>query len=795
MKPKEIKEKLNLNQTQPFNINSIELYRKFSMPNLFSSNKKEKQCSNINKKIKITRIDSSKTIIDSANKTLLNTNKNFQNSKIVNYGHDNNNTRKINIKKSTQMFNYFYDNEKSDINKEKNKLSTNISNNNDETVEHKLLYEDIIKMKNKINRLNKELLFLKSTNRKKDDEIRELENYQEEAKYYFGKKDNNIFYKRLEMSKEIIKLKNKYESIKIKYQKQKEINEDLIKHIKLLNLAEINNINNENKKILLNKTEELTTLRKENEELENKLINLDWVKNKYEQNHNFILKIKLNINKKISKINKLKNNLQKLEDKYKKIKTKQNQILRRNLSIIGDNKKLLDYKKYREEYVIKQTEIEKQISIYEMKTRNLINDSNDKENIINDYLQQNNTEWRENNQIIQFNYKPILEENPNEIKDKNVILYESLIQESKKKQNELINNLMILIGDSKNKIKLRKNISNNSDENNNINNDIKDIIENDNSQLFSNIETINRGIKEINIEDHGEITKKNNNFIFLLNVLFYIKNISQEKIQNILLNFKTEKYYIGNINKKEDFLNNLSTEILRTINNINDVNNMKEVLLFLLDNKYQGDNILFLDKVINDIYILNDNKKILINDNEEKAMLEKIRKIFSENNNSSLIEKINKNKNRNNITYDKLKSIIKEEKIFKQIKNEEMKLFQFFIYHIKKSEKLTNKNSLNEFSVKIITNFINELNKDKKDDNNFIVAFKNFLENKNITLEDFLGNKDIISVTEFMNLLNKNEFKVDNINLDIYCALQKYQTEENYNNISINKLREDINNI
>ena len=795
MKPKEIKEKLNLNQTQPFNINSIELYRKFSMPNLFSSNKKEKQCSNINKKIKITRIDSSKTIIDSANKTLLNTNKNFQNSKIVNYGHDNNNTRKINIKKSTQMFNYFYDNEKSDMNKEKNKLSTNISNNIDETVEHKLLYEDIIKMKNKINRLNKELLFLKSTNRKKDDEIRELENYQEEAKYYFGKKDNNIFYKRLEMSKEIIKLKNKYESIKMKYQKQKEINDDLIKHIKLLNLAEINNINNENKKILLNKTEELTTLRKENEELENKLINLDWVKNKYEQNHNFVLKIKLNINNKISKINKLKNNLQKLEDKYKKIKTKQNQILRRNLSIIGDNKKLLDYKKYREEYVIKQTEIEKQISIYEMKTRNLINDSNDKENIINDYLQQNNTEWKENNQIIQFNYKPTLEENPNEIKDKNVILYESLIQESKKKQNELINNLMILIGDSKNKIKLKKNISENLDENNYINNDIKDIIENDNSQLFSNIETINGGIKEINIEDHGEITKKNNNFIFLLNVLFYIKNISQEKIQNILLNFKTEKYYIGNINKKEDFLNNLSTEILRTINNINDVNNMKEVLLFLLDNKYQGDNILFLDKVINDIYILNDNKKILINDNEEKAMLEKIRKIFSKNNNNSLIEKINKNKNRNNITYDKLKSIIKEEKIFKQIKDEEMKLFQFFIYHIKKSEKLTNKNSLNEFSVKIIMNFINELNKDKKDDNNFIVAFKNFLENKNITLEDFLGNKDIISVTEFMNLLNKNEFKVDNINLDIYCALQKYQTEENYNNISINKLREDINNI
>ena len=210
MKYNEIKEKSNLNQTQPFNINTIKLYRKFSMPNLFPSNKKTKNFCNMKKKVNITRIDSSKTInIGSANKTLLNINNNFQNSKILNNKHDNNNVRKINIKKSTQLFNYFYDNEKPNIIKEKNKVNTNISSNN-ETVEHRLLYEDIIKMKYQINRLNRELLFLKSTNRKKDEEIRELENYQEEAKYYFGRKDNNIFYKKLELSKEIIKLKNKY---------------------------------------------------------------------------------------------------------------------------------------------------------------------------------------------------------------------------------------------------------------------------------------------------------------------------------------------------------------------------------------------------------------------------------------------------------------------------------------------------------------------------------------------------------------------------------------------------------
>ena len=33
--------------------------------------------------------------------------------------------------------------------------------------------------------------FLKSLTRRKDEEIRELEKYQEEAKYYYGKKNKN----------------------------------------------------------------------------------------------------------------------------------------------------------------------------------------------------------------------------------------------------------------------------------------------------------------------------------------------------------------------------------------------------------------------------------------------------------------------------------------------------------------------------------------------------------------------------------------------------------------------------
>ena len=792
MKPKKTKENYNFNQTQAFNISSIELYRKFSAPNLCPSKRKSKNFGRLNKIIKSAKLDSSNTIdIDSLNKKLLNIHNNtLKNVKASSSGLNGNFRRKINIKNNTKFFNYFHDNEKSDMNN-RNKVNTNITNNINQTVEHKLLYEDIIKLKSKINKLKMELSFLKGLNRKKDEEIKELEKYQEEVKYYSDKKENNAFYKKLEISQEIIKLKNKYESIRIEYAKQKDINQNLIKKIKYIDISAINKEINELKKILISKVEEFKILKKENDELEKKLSNSDWIKNKYEENHKFISQLKFNISKKLLLIEKKKKILQKLEEKYEKMKNKQNQILRRNSSIINDNKKLLDDKKLIQDNIIRQIEIQKKISAYENKTKDLMNETMNKENIINDYLQLNSTERRINkNKINMVNFKPILEKNPNDFKKSNVILYESLIQESKKRQNELLNNIKELIEESKNEIRNGNNLiipkKNEVNSNNNSNN----IIDEENSQLFSNYDIINSGIRDIDIEDSGEIIKKNNDFIYLLNVLFYIKNISQQKIQNILLNFKTEKYYIGNLNDKKDFLNNLSTEILGTIDNTNDINNMTEILAFLLDNKYQGKNILFLDNVINDIYLLNDNEKIFLNNNDEKIVMEKIRKIFDENNNKLIKEKINKIKNKSNISYEKLKLILNEGKFFKQEKDEEIKLLQFFIYFIKKREKLTQNYSLNKFSINNLMNFMNELN--KRVDNNFIENFKNFLENKNVTLEDFLGKKDTINISVFMNILNENEFKIKDINLDIYCELQKYQTKENPTNININKLKKDL---
>ena len=635
-------------------------------------------------------------------------------------------------------------------------------------MEHKLLYEDIIKLKTKINKLKMELSFLKSLNRKKDDEIRELEKYKEDAKFFYGKSDNIFFFKKLGDYQEIIKLKNIYENIKIKLRAKKEINDSIINQIKLLELAEIKNKNEENIKLFKKKLEEYNELRKKNELLENEITTNDWIKTKYFENHKFLTELNTDYNKKIIKIEKNQENLDKLKEKYEKIKSHQNLIIRRNSSIKNDNNKLLNDKKNRQEYIMKQVEIQNQISLYETKTQNLISETLDKESVINNYITQINKE-NENNKNF-FEYKPITEINPKEIENKQVTLYESLIQGSKKKQNEILEKIKELINKKINEENYNNNIIN---------------IDNDNSQIFSNNYNINS--LEINIEEKNERDKKNEDFIFLLNLLFDTNNITKDKIQNILLNYKTENYYIGNLNEKNNFLYNLSSEILQTINNKNNINNFKEILLYLLENKYEGNKILFLNKIIDDIYILENKTKILFNKKGENTALEKIKNIFAKNNNISIIiSKLNRNK-KNIISFEDLKSILKEEKIFS---SEEKGLFQFFIYFLIKRKK--NK-TLKEFDIKNILDFLNNLNKKKEKD--FITGLKNFLRNKNTNIETLLGKNDVININEFMNILSENKFKIDNKNIDIYCELQKYQTKDNSSNIKIDLLKKDLDKI
>ena len=615
--------------------------------------------------------------------------------------------RRVNSMNENNKVNNNYNIYRSSIvknNKDKNDVNTNINESN----EHKLLYEDIIKLKTRINKLKMEYSFIKSLTRKKDEEIRELEKYKEEAKYYYGKNDRNLFFEKLKYLKEIVDLKNKYEEIKIKLRKQKDDNNTIINQIKSLNIAELKKKVDEKLKQLKKNVEEFNKIRKINEELEEEISKTSVSKDKFMENHKFLIKLKLDYSQKKLLIKIMEEKLEKLKQKSENINSQKARILRRNSSIKSDNKKLLKERKKRQDYLIQQIEIEKKISSYEAKTMNLKNETTENEINIDKYSQKRNIEPL-------FRYNTFLERNPYDNKEKKEMLYESLINDSKKKQNDIIEKIRELMEENIknrnnkmfNKIKIVKNSPKKLEST-----DMNNIT--DNSQLFGN--NLNHSIKDIKIEEEKDeiIIKNNNEILFLLNIMFYIAKIKKEKIKGILLNYKTENYYVKSLSEKNSFLTNLTTEILQTINNKKDINNLKEVLLYLLENKYKNNEILFLNEAINDIFLLENQNKILFNKTEEKTLLEKIQNIFSEKDIQSKLNKIQDSI----ISYENLKSLLIKQKIFDlNENNEQIKYFQFFIYIIKKKESYLKKHySLKEFDIKNILEILDELKPKPKED-------------------------------------------------------------------------------
>ena len=615
--------------------------------------------------------------------------------------------RRVNSMNENNKVNNNYNIYRSSIvknNKDKNDVNTNINESN----EHKLLYEDIIKLKTRINKLKMEYSFIKSLTKKKDEEIRELEKYKEEAKYYYGKNDRNLFFEKLKYLKEIVDLKNKYEEIKIKLRKQKDDNNTIINQIKSLNIAELKKKVDEKLKQLKKNAEEFNKIRKINGELEEEISKTSVSKDKFMENHKFLIKLKLDYSQKKLLIKIMEEKLEKLKQKSENINSQKARILRRNSSIKSDNKKLLKERKKRQDYLIQQIEIEKKISSYEAKTMNLKNETTENEINIDKYSQKRNIEPL-------FRYNTFLERNPYDNKEKKEMLYESLINDSKKKQNDIIEKIRELMEENIknrnnkkfNKIKIVKNSPKKLEST-----DMNNIT--DNSQLFGN--NLNHSIKDIKIEEEKDeiIIKNNNEILFLLNIMFYLAKIKKEKIKGILLNYKTENYYVKSLSEKNSFLTNLTTEILQTINNKKDINNLKEVLLYLLENKYKNNEILFLNEAINDIFLLENQNKILFNKTEEKTLLEKIQNIFSEKDIQSKLNKIQDSI----ISYENLKSLLIKQKIFDlNENNEQIKYFQFFIYIIKKKESYLKKHySLKEFDIKNILEILDELKPKPKED-------------------------------------------------------------------------------
>ena len=750
---------------------------------------------------------------------------------------------KLNIKEKNgidkfQNTNKIYINNYIQILKQCKNYSTNpnsCKNKDNENDEHKVLYENNLKLQNYINKLKSELLFLKSLCVKKDDEIKEFSKYVEEAKF-LKKSNKNKFMLMILKGKQILKLKDIYEDIKIKLREEIDLGNYFINKTKGIDLDDYSQDIEEDINILKEKIEEFKARNGINEELQKVVEKSSWKKDKFLENYKLLNNYKMNINNKMMNIEALNEKAYDIRQKCNQIKMEKYKMLRFIKCIKKDNIKLVNDKKILKDYFIKREQIEKKILSYQKKTRDLIDQINEKEHIIKTILISRNSDLDDSNSY--YEYMPKIDQNPKRKEDNQVVFYESLIRESKERQNKLVQIINDLINNNnyikrndynkKNQYNDKKsyyseNISNykdmrnlNNDKNSIINisniddkknkdnniindNDIKsnnkDISKllDDNSKIFDeNIINSDINVVDINI---GLKDEKMLDFIFLLNIMFYIMNITKEKILNILLNLKTENYYLGNLNEKDNFISELSEEILSTINNATDINNLKEILIYLFETKYTNNKIQFLDNVINDIYILNYTNMIFFNQESEDILFEKIEIIYL-NKISQLLPKINAIQ-KEKILYERLKQIFTEKNLYIKEDKEKIKLFQFFIYIIKKRENKSElNNSLNEFDTKIITKFLNDINSKENEikmkNKEFCEALKIWLKVNNTKLDKLIGEKQIIKISEFVNILNKNNFEIENNNLSFDYFLIKYKVEEISEYINIDFLKNDL---
>ena len=635
--------------------------------------------------------------------------------------------------------------------------------------------------------------------------------------------------------KQILKLKDIYEDIKIKLREEIDLGNYFINKTKGIDFDDYSQDIEEDINILKEKIEEFKARNGINEELQKVVEKSSWKKDKFLENYKLLNNYKMNINNKMMNIEALNEKAYDIRQKCNQIKMEKYKMLRFIKCIKKDNIKLVNDKKILKDYFIKREQIEKKILSYQKKTRDLIDQINEKEHIIKTILISRNSDLDDSNSY--YEYMPKIDQNPKRKEDNQVVFYESLIRESKERQNKLVQIINDLINNNNNYIKRNnynkknqynysENISNykdmrnlNNDKNsiinisniddkknkdnniindNDIKSDNKDISKllDDNSKIFDeNIINSDINVVDINI---GLKDEKMLDFIFLLNIMFYIMNITKEKILNILLNLKTENYYLGNLNEKDNFISELSEEILNTINNATDINNLKEILIYLFETKYTNNKIQFLDNVINDIYILNYTNMIFFNQESEDILFEKIEIIYL-NKISQLLPKINAFQ-KEKILYERLKQIFTEKNLYIKEDKEKIKLFQFFIYIIKKRENKSElNNSLNEFDTKIITKFLNDINSKENEikmkNKEFCEALKIWLKVNNTKLDKLIGEKQIIKISEFVNILNKNNFEIENNNLSFDYFLIKYKVEEISEYINIDFLKNDLDNV
>ena len=620
-----------------------------------------------------------------------------------------------------------------------------------------LLYEDSIKLKTKINKLKKELAILKSDNLKKTEEIKKRKKdiiIAINRESTFGNlKEENI----------ISKLKDNYDNIKNKIKNMKENNFKLFNELKNINLFLNEKENTENIFLLKEKILQYNNNLKQNLEYNNKIFYTTYFnRDEFFSNHNWIENIQKQIEEKNKNIFLLKENILLIKKRYNKIEKERKKLLSYNSSLEKRNEKLLIDKKTREDFILQKPIILGKINDYEKKIKGIedINKKNENEiiklsNASKNILKQ----LKENKAIKPINYNKyiLIEDNPYKNINQKIILLQSLIQESKDRQNEfieifeyyddyvqqkekydIINNEAKMI-EEKNFININNNNNENNINNNENNNDVKITDE----SLYKNKD------------------KENSND--------YIINNNENDIEkNIIINNEQEN---KNDKNEENIINNEQENILNNSpSSINSKNNKEKENLNENEIINENENI---EENKEEIYQEEPRERIQNNKKEKKyknfQFLLSIT-FLNQGLQKEKIEKIIKEKNSDMDEDNYLLNISKN--ILSLINNKNEKDIKTLTKIFKNNLKEKYLNNINTFIEKIIPDFLEEnkfnLIKSEEDENLYlskIIQLYGPVCNTLIEkLKNFQNDNNKINLISYQNLKNilKEEYLYSN---------------------------------
>ena len=622
-----------------------------------------------------------------------------------------------------------------------------------------LLYEDSIKLKTKINKLKKELAILKSDNLKKTEEIKKRKKdiiIAINRESTFGNlKEENI----------ISKLKDNYDNIKNKIKNMKENNFKLFNELKNINLFLNEKENTENIFLLKEKILQYNNNLKQNLEYNNKIFYTTYFnRDEFFSNHNWIENIQKQIEEKNKNIFLLKENILLIQKRYNKIEKERKKLLSYNSSLEKRNEKLLIDKKTREDFILQKPIILGKINDYEKKIKGIedINKKNENEiiklsNASKNILKQ----LKENKTIKPINYNKyiLIEDNPYKNINQKIILLQSLIQESKDRQNEfieifeyyddyvqqkekydIINNEAKMI-EEKNFININNNNNENNINNNENNNDVKITDE----SLYKNKD------------------KENSND-------YIINNNENDNEKNIIINNEQEN---KNDKNEENIINNEQENILNNSpSSINSKNNKEKENLNENEIINENENI---EENKEEIYQEEPRERIQNNKKEKKyknfQFLLSIT-FLNQGLQKEKIEKIIKEKNSDMDEDNYLLNISKN--ILSLINNKNEKDIKTLTKIFKNNLKEKYLNNINTFIEKIIPDFLEEnkfnLIKSEEDENLYlskIIQLYGPVCNTLIEkLKNFQNDNNKINLISYQNLKNilKEEYLYSNDN-------------------------------